>query len=128
MKNWEKRAGKAFLDRFDEVVIEIGSTAFTRREMIEKLKCANFAAAKTLTWALERFKPQDARELSRRVDIHDLFGIKGVGVTTVYVWMCVLDHLGKSPEKWVDQEVTLPTLYAKAKSHKKSRRRHSRAA
>ena len=120
MKKWEAMVGRSFLGRLDEVILEIGETTFTCREMIDKLHCGNFAAAKNLSWALERFKPENARELARRVDIEDLFVIKGVGVTTVYVWMCVLDALGKSPEKWLDQEVTLPTLYAKR--HNKRRR------
>jgi len=112
-RNWEEKAGKAFLARLDEVVLTIGSTEFTRREVVEKLRCANMVAAARLSWAVERFKPKSAVELARRVDVVDLFSIKGVGVTTVYVWMCVLDAIGKDPEVWLDQEAKLPTLYTK---------------
>jgi hypothetical protein len=113
MKQWEEKVGKTFLGRLDEVVLRIGKTRFTRREIIEKLRCGNMVAAARLSWALERLKPVSARELSNRIDIEDLLTIKGVGVATIYVWMCVLDSLGKDPEDWLDREAKVPTIYNK---------------
>ncbi|MBI3952514.1 MAG: hypothetical protein HY336_00995 [Candidatus Doudnabacteria bacterium] len=117
-RKWERKVGKAFLDRLDEVILEIGKDTFTRRQLIDDLHCGNMSAAANLDWVLKRFEPRSIKELAARVDIEDLFSIKGVGEATVYVWMCAVEHAGRNPEEWLDREVKLTTLYANRKNRR----------
>src|SRR5579862_3567826 len=111
MRAWENKMGASFLSRQDEPILVIGQNVFTRRQLIEELRCANFAAAARLNSALGHFSPKGLKELAARIDSADLMGLEGVGVTTVYVWLCVLEHVGKDPIRWIDVDVTVPTAY-----------------
>jgi hypothetical protein len=121
-RDWEYRAGKGFVDRLDEVVIRVGEYTFSRREMIELLKCGNFAAGARLNRAMMQFSGyRTVSELARAVKIGDLMSIKHVGVTTVFVWMCVVEYAKLSPLRWLDSEVSIATTYEHTK--KKARKR-----
>jgi len=109
--------GAGFVNRLDEVVLSIGADQFTRREMVNALRCPNFAAAGRLEFALRQFspRPKNVRELARRINLDDLFSIMGVGPTTVFVWFCVLESVGIDPDKWMKTELKIPTAYANAR-------------
>lgn len=121
-RDWEHRAGKGFVDRLDEVVIKAGEFTFSRREMIEILHCGNFAAGARLNRALMQFSGYPTvSDIAKHVKVYDLMRIKHVGVTTVYVWMCILEYSRLSPLRWLGSEVSIATTYEHSK--KKARKR-----
>lgn len=125
-RNWEHRAGKGFVDKLDEVVIEAGEFTFSRREMIERLHCGNFAAGARLNRALRQFSGyRTVSDLAKHVKVHDLMSLKHVGVTTVYVFMCIVEYAKLSPLHWLGSETTIATTYnnSKKKARKKRKKR-----
>lgn len=116
MVRWrsQKLLGKPFADQMHQIVLEIGEDVWTRQELVEHLRCGHFRAAQILSVAVREFQPKNLRELMQRINIYDLFALKGVGVTTAYVWLCALDARGSDPVRWLqtepkEQRITLPT-------------------
>lgn len=95
----ESVLGKTFADSLDEIVIKSGFLVFTKRQLIEDLGCGNFAAAKRLNKVLHKLKIGTAKEL-RYTDPFSLLRTTGVGLTTMYVAMCILDFAGVDVQKW----------------------------
>ncbi len=125
-RNWEHRAGKGFVDRLDEVILRVGEYTFSRREMIELLHCGNFAAGARLNWALKEFSGHyTVSDLAKHVKVYDLMRMKHIGVTTVYVFMCVIEYAKLSPLHWLGSETTIATTYnnSKKKARKKRKKR-----
>lgn len=91
--------GKTFADMLDEVVIESGSIHYTRRTMVEVLGCANFIAAARLQAVIKRLKITSAKELYK-MDPLSIARSRGIGATSMYVAMCILDATGHDVEKW----------------------------
>jgi transcriptional regulator of aromatic amino acid metabolism len=128
----ERLLGKTFLDHQREVVLRIGNDAWTRDEMVSQLKCANINAARLLTRAAEKLQVESVKQMAARISLEDLFAVKQVGITTVYVWLCVLDALAdQDPMRWIDRDdekiVTLTTEKLRAKKAQEETRRTLRA-
>ncbi len=98
--------GKTFFDRQNEVVLRIGKDRWSRRELVEVLKCGHFAAAARLTKALEDARVSSVVDACRHLSLHDLLEREGVGETTAYVFMCAVDAVGKDPVRWCEREHT----------------------
>jgi hypothetical protein len=96
----ESTIGKTFADRLDEIVFDCGPKLFfTRRTMVEELGCANFVAATALQKALKKLGVETPAQLFK-TDPFSIVRIKGVGETTMYVAMCILDHAQYSVTEW----------------------------
>lgn len=106
----EQAAGKSLLDRRHEVVLKIGKDEFDRLFLAKKIGCTNPVSAVKLNRILRQFKPKSVRELARRIDVYDLRRVSGVGETTVFVWMQILEHVGVDPLAWLDSEKKLSTI------------------
>ena len=88
----EKTIGKTFADKLDEVVIHVSQDlSFTRRELVDELGCANFAAAARLGKLLSRLHIHTAAQLNR-TDPFSLLRARGIGQTCMFVAMCILDY------------------------------------
>ena len=122
MSHWEARMGKGFLDEQNRPILKIGNKTYSKRQMVEGLKCPNFAAAKKLDAVIRTFQPKNVRELAKRITIHDLFDFEGIGPVAVSVWLRVLEAHGIDPLSAIDERVNVPTSYAKAKKAKKTKR------
>jgi hypothetical protein len=126
----EHLMGKTFLERQNEVVLQIGSDAWTRDELVTRLKCANVNAARILTKAAEQLQVENVRQMAARVTLEDLFAVKRVGITTVYVWLCVLESDSQSPLKWIDRKeedlVTLNTEKLRVKKAQEEQKKEVR--
>lgn len=109
----ERLLGKTFLDRQREVVLRIGSNTWTRDELVTQVKCANINAARLLSKAAARLDVENAQHMAAHVSLDELFAQEHVGITTVYVWLCVLDAMNQNPLAWIDRPadeiVTLTT-------------------
>jgi hypothetical protein len=101
-----KRLPKAFVDHLErECVLQLGKHyKFSRALMIEKLKCGNFIAAKRLTKALKKLRIRSPHELYA-LDPDSLWRMKGVGITQVFVAMCVLEAFDFDVSKWMGWSV-----------------------
>jgi hypothetical protein len=131
----QRLLGKHFIDTQHEAVLRIGKTVFTRQEMVDRLRCGNFNAARRLTRAATELGVASAQEMAARVSLEDLFKVRDVGVTTVYVWLCLLEGMNKNPLQWLDRSedeiVTLTTekkRVVKAQPRKAKKRRKGRPA
>lgn len=95
----ESTIGKTFADSLDETIFEVGELSYSRREMVEYLGCANFHAAALLQAVLKRLKIKTAKDLYD-LDPLSLARAKGIGATSVFVAMCILDANKYDVEKW----------------------------
>jgi hypothetical protein len=114
--NDQRLLGKRFVDVQHEIVLRIGKTGWTRQEMVDRLHCGNFNAARRLTRAAQQLGVASAQEMASKVSLEDLFKVRDVGVTTVYVWLCILEGMNKNPLQWLDRsEDEIVTLYTEKK-------------
>jgi hypothetical protein len=99
--------GKHWLDMQQEGVLRIGSDVFSRRDVVERMKCGNMIAARRLSNAAEALNVKNVADFAKRFTLEDLLRVSGVGVTTCYVWLCVLDQSQQqSPLAWLSQGTT----------------------
>jgi hypothetical protein len=98
--------GKTFVDRQNEVVLKIGKDEWSRQELVEVLKCGNFAAAARLTKTLQDDRVNSVVDACRHLSLQDLLEREGVGETTAYVFMCAVDAVGKDPVRWCEKNHT----------------------
>lgn len=103
-KTVETTIGKTFADKLDEIVIDISPTlSFSRREMVDKLGCANFIAAARLQKVLKRLKILTPGQLFR-FDPFSLYRTRGIGDAAVFVAMCILEAFGYDVMMWWNVE------------------------
>lgn len=96
----ETTIGKTFADKLDEVVLDVSpQLSFTRRSMVEDLGCANFVAAVTLQKVLRKFGITTPSQLFK-TDPFSIVRVKGVGETTMFVAMCILDAAQYNVKDW----------------------------
>jgi hypothetical protein len=123
----EKTIGKTFADKLDSVVINVSQElSFTRREMVEVLGCANFAAATRLEKVLKRLKIFTAAQL-HRTNPFDIVRVRTIGETSIYVAMCILDAAKYDVEKWWGWKDTNDVKFSSFK-HNAIRRAKKRGA
>ncbi len=92
--------GKTFADKLDEVVFAVSDKlTFSRRDMIETLKCGNFNAATRLEKALKKLDIKTPAQLYK-LDPYSLVRLKTIGETSLFVAMCILDLAGYDVVKW----------------------------
>jgi len=96
----ETTIGKGFADKLDEIIIHVSQDlSFTRRDMVEVLGCANFIAASRLNKVLKKLQIYSAAKLFR-TDPFSLVRAKGIGETSMFVAMCILDSKKYDVVKW----------------------------
>ena len=119
--SWESRFGASWHDTLGEVVLAIGTDVFTRRDIAVKLGCVNVKAARILHKVLRKFKPKSVAELTQRLTVEELFATNGVGITVLYVWLNVLSYKGIGAEAWLNNELSISTMYRACKPLKKKK-------
>lgn len=96
----EKIIGKSFADRLDEEMFAVSPKwTYSRREMVEVIGCANFIAAAKLSKILRKLGITTAQKLFD-VDPVSLARVKGIGESSMFVALCVLEVSGHDVEKW----------------------------
>lgn len=104
---------KSFVDHANQVVLQVGPVKFTRRNLVEDLHCAHFAAAKRLQTALKAAKVATPADLAT-MGPWPLAAQRGVGDATLYVAMCVVEALGFSVKDWLTDGIKFQTMKAHA--------------
>lgn len=69
---------------FDVTHVTIGGTAYSKNDLVTKLKTGNFAAAKNLERAMDEMGVKSIGN----VDPEALAQIRGVGEMTIFVFLC----------------------------------------
>lgn len=87
----ERILGKTFADKLDETVFNVGAMKYSRRQMVDELGCANFIAAIRLQKALRRLGISTPAQLNK-LDPFSLARVRGIGESSLFVAMCILDH------------------------------------
>jgi hypothetical protein len=87
----EQVIGKTYADKLDEAIFRVGNWEYTRREMVDDLGCASFIAATRLAKVLRRLNVMSPAQLNR-LDPSSLARTKGIGESSLFVAMCILDH------------------------------------
>lgn len=115
----ERLLGKTFVHRQQEGVLIIGKDIWTRQQLVENLKCGNFAAAANLSKIAGKLQVDSLEQLISRFTMEDLFIEDRFGIVTMYVLMCALEARQRNPLDWVDRKpadiVTLDTEKHRAK-------------
>ncbi len=91
--------GKTFADTLEAPGLVIGSTTYTKAELVDKLGVGNFTAAARLTTLLKRLKVRTPKQLLNMPPT-SLARVIGVGHAQLYVAMCILEHNKLSVERW----------------------------
>lgn len=84
----------------EDVYVEIAGIEFSLRDLMD-INCPNFVAAKRLSKMLKKLGVKSIAQLWK-LDPFSLFNTRGVGMTQVYVAMCVV-HTKYSGLKWIDR-------------------------
>ena len=113
----EKIIGKTFADRLDEDIFKVSDNwALTRREMVSLIGCGNFIAAAKLAKVLKRLKVNNPAQLFK-IDPVSLARVKGIGESSIFVAMCILDSSGYDVITWWNKE----TKFSAVKKARKNR-------
>ncbi len=123
-RSWDWRFSPSLLEKDREVILEIGSDIFTRTELATELRSTRVRAASILSRGLRKFKPQNVEELVTRFTVRDFFAMPGVGPVTFRVWLDVLSYKNIDVEKWLNNQLSVSTMYREAKPVRK--KTHSR--
>ncbi len=91
--------GSSFVNRLAEPFLTIGRHSYSRRDLVEDLGTGNFTAAARLGRVLKRLRVTSPAKL-HELTPESLAAVVGVGVTTLYVAMCVLEAEGYSVTSW----------------------------
>lgn len=92
--------GKGFADKMDDMILNVSSElSYSRREMIDFIGNANFSAAARLNKVLKKLKVSTIKDLAK-LDPFSMYRMKGIGDTTVYVAMCILDAHKYNVMEW----------------------------
>jgi hypothetical protein len=108
--------GKTWIDHQATPVLQLGKRSFNRYEMVSKLGCGNLVAAKNLMGILGELQVSSLKDL-KALDPAALASIKGVGPTTLFVAMCLLEAEGVDVDAWYTGTVTFNALKERAKKH-----------
>jgi hypothetical protein len=97
--NWndQRLLGKHFIDIQREAVLKIGKTVWTRQDMVRPPPLRQLQCGPPPHPCRPRAGRRQAQEMASRVSLEDLFKVRDVGVTTVYVWLCILEGMNKNP-------------------------------
>lgn len=121
MKRWDNLASPAVIRREDDVIIRIGATVLTRRQVRNELDCDYIRSGRTLTQAFDGKRVKDAKDAARKYSMDAMLRMDRVGEMAVRLFGLVLIHVGMDPCRWADGKLKLATRYAKANAPFRSR-------
>ena len=125
MKNWktdQKILGAAVLNSENEIVFSNSKFKLTKQEVATVLGHTHVTCVKKLQKVIKNGSIPTLDELAN---------IKGVGITTLFSFMTILEKLGKDPLEWINHEkenVTLPTIQKHAHLRKLSKKSEKTSA
>lgn len=129
-----KFLGQTFVSRLQEPALVIGKDVWTRHQLADELRVANFKAAALVTRAMRELEVKNLEEVFSW-NPADLANVHNLGETGMYVLLRALEAKGHNPRAWYgwksDELVTFRTMklraQRKAEAEKKAKRRRGRA-
>jgi hypothetical protein len=118
--------GQHFATRANQPVLQIGQRAYTRYDL-GQLGCPHIHAARTLDSVLRQLNIRSLEDLVRHHSPEEFVGIKGFGVTTFYVLLCVLRAAKFNLREFYKAKTTVTTLqeHVRKQEHVRQIRRAS---
>jgi hypothetical protein len=113
--------GASFVKTYGEAALTIGDQTFTRYDVAHDIDCP--VTKKAMGILTEALKKLGVRTVKQALDIHavDLADLPGVGVTTIYLFLC-WQRAQRSSDKavaaWYGETVTFNTLKRRAEARK----------
>lgn len=128
-----KFLGQTFISRLNEPALQIGKDVWTRHQLADELRVANFKAAALVTRALRELKVKNLEEVFSW-DPTSLAVVHNLGETGMYVLLRALEAKGHNPKAWYGANskelVTFRTLklreQRKAEREKRAKRRRKK--
>jgi len=114
-------------DRQAEPLLTIGKKKWTRYQLVSTIGVGNFRAVMILLDALQKLGIKDVEALKRTPPVA-LAAIKGVGTTTLFVLMSLLDGEGVDVQEWYDDTRTFSSVKREQEKVKADTRREQKAA
>jgi hypothetical protein len=105
----EKIVGKTFADELDKPVFKAYNWEITKRRMVDDIGCGNFIAAARLSKVLRRLKVSTPSQLFK-LDPASLARVRGIGESSIFVALCILDFAQYNIEEWWDTERKFRTV------------------
>lgn len=129
-----KFLGQTFVSRLNEVALQIGKDQWTRHQLADELRVANFKAAALVTRAMRELQVKNLEEVFSW-NPADLANVHNLGETGMYVLLRALEARGHNPRAWYgyksDDLVTFRTLklreQRKREQEKREKRKKSRS-
>jgi len=108
--------GKTWIDKQSEPLLELGNKRWTRYELVSRVGCGNYKAISILMQALKDLNVRSVQALSK-LPPTALAATKGVGTTTLFAAMCLLESEGYDVEAWYANNPTFQALKERQRRH-----------
>ncbi len=72
---------------------------------------------------LRRLKPQSIEDAASRLTVEEFFSTRGVGQSTLGVWLDVLSYKNVDVEAWLNNNLSVSRMYNEARVRRKYRRK-----
>ena len=113
--------GASFVKTYGEAALTIGDQTFTRYDVAHDIDCP--VTKKSMGILTEALKALGVRTTKAAMEIRaeDLADLPGVGVTTLYLFLCwqrAQRHSDKAVAAWYGETVTFNTLKHRAQARK----------
>jgi hypothetical protein len=112
---WKTHTSPAVRQRDEEILLQIGSTTFTRHELITQLGCDYTRSARTLT-KLFGNAARNIKQLAQRMSMDKMYQKKGFGVLGATLFGLALIHEGGDCFEWMGDEGKIATHHARVRS------------
>lgn len=124
-----KFLGQTFITRLNEPALIIGKDAWTRHQLADELRVANFKAAALVTRAMRELKVKNLEEVFSW-DPTSLAVVHNLGETGMYVLLRALEAKGHNPKAWYGANkkdlVTFRTLKIREQKKKEAEKKAKR--
>jgi hypothetical protein len=113
--------GASFVKTYGEAALTIGDQTFTRYDVAHDIDCP--VTKRSMGILTEALKTLNVRTTTQALEIRaeDLADLPGVGVTTLYLFLCwqrAQRHSDKAVAAWYGDTVTFTPLKHRAKARK----------
>lgn len=126
-EQWTGVFGKTWVDRQTEPIFTLGTKRWTRYQLVSRVGVGNYRAVTILMDALQRLHVNSVKDLWNLSPVA-LASIKGVGVTTLFVTMSLLDSEEFNVKEWYAHHQTFTTLKNQEKKKKADAKKEARRA
>jgi hypothetical protein len=115
------------VDRQSAPLLTLGKRKWTRYELVSKVGVGNFKAVMILIDALQKLGVKDIESV-KKLSVMAIASIKGVGPTTLFVLMSLLQNEGTDVQEWYTDTRTFQSVKKEQERVKADTKREQKAA